>query len=97
MPSYNYQCEDCKETKSFQMKITKFLEFKREEIECEVCHKGKMVQIVKPSHGKIHRDKEYLVEHAREEARKTIQKIKNGDEKTFIDIYGDAPNPQKIG
>lgn len=77
------------------MKISEFLLFKKNQNICEICKIGKIIQIVKASHGKISRDKEYLVQSAKEEARKTMQKINQGDEKTFIDIYGDTPNPQK--
>ena len=78
--------------KSLEMKISAFLIFKKKEFLCEECENGKMIQIVHPSHGKIVRDKEYLVQDAKEFAKKTVKKIREGDEKTFIDVYGDSPN-----
>lgn len=77
------------------MKVNEFLKFKKDEHLCEFCEDGKIIQVVHLPHSKIYKDKEAILVEAKEEARKTVEKLNKGDEQTFIDIYGDKPNPLK--
>lgn len=95
MPRYNFECNSCNYLTQFEMKITEFLSFKKETHKCPDCAEGVLSQIVKPSRGKIIRDKEAMIQEAREEARKIVEKIDSGDQKAFNDIYGDSVNSQK--
>jgi len=95
MPKYNFQCNSCDSLSQFEMKVTKFLNFKKETHGCQACSEGILIQIVRPSHGKIIKDKATMIQDARDEARKVVEKIESGDQKAFNDIYGDKANAHK--
>lgn len=95
MPQYQYRCQNCQNETSLTMKIAEYLEFKKVEHACEICEEGKIIQVVHLPHSKIYKDKEAILVEAREEAKKVVEQINRGDERTFIDIYGDRPNPLK--
>lgn len=95
MPHYQYQCDKCQCTKTLIMTVKEFLKFKQKNQPCHNCAEGNFQQLVKPSHSKVFRDKHTMIEEARAEAKKVIEKINKGDERTIIDIYGDRPNPLK--
>lgn len=58
--------------------------------ECKKCNvETQFVRIFSPTSSKIKRDKTELIAEAKEEARKVVDKIKMGDTKTILDVYGD--------
>lgn len=95
MPHYHFKCQECENSKIMIMNVKDFLAFRRNNDGCDVCNNGKLIQVVSTISGKIQKDKESLIQESKEEARKTIEKINQGDEKTFINIYGDKPNELK--
>ena len=92
MPIYNYKCSKCKKLTELEMKISEFLKFKREDRFCSDCIDVKLVQIIHSISNSIERDKEYIIQNAKEEARLIVEKMDSGDEKALIDLCG----PQKV-
>lgn len=95
MPFYNFYCPSCNAESSLSMSISQYTKYKLEKNLCKECKEDFLVQRIKKISGKIDRDKEYVISEAKEEAKKTIEKIRQGDQKTIQDIYGDRPNPYK--
>ena len=95
MPRYNFKCDSCNASDHFTMGVGSFLEFKKEEHICQSCNEGILIQMVRPTRGKIVRDKQAMIREAKDEARKIVERIESGDQKAFDDIYGDRENPHK--
>lgn len=90
MPRYYYFCSKCENKKEVNMSISEFLKYKKEEHYCEDCH-SLLFQKVFPTYSKIDRDKEYIIQSAKEEAKQIVEKINKGDERTIVEMCGDKP------
>lgn len=88
MPSYHYVCNDCQERITVQMQISEYLSYKQEIHHCNKCQ-GVLTQKVFPTYAKIDRDKEYIIQSAKEEAKQIVERMNRGDEKTITEMCGD--------
>lgn len=77
------------------MSIDEYIRFEQNENICKICESGKIIQMIGIPHGKIYKDKDAIIQEAREEAEKVVDKINKGDEQTIANVYGDKPNPLK--
>jgi hypothetical protein len=75
--------------------ISEFLRIKRETRSCSSCQEGNLIHKVVAVSSKVDKSAEELLLENQEDVRKTIEKIKAGDERTIRDIYGDKPNESK--
>lgn len=96
MPVYNFKCPACAAGFEFDLKISEFLIFKKEQNICKSCEQGILIQSITKVRGKVDRDKEYIVEEAKEEARQIVEQINKGNDRDAVDVYGDRPNPLKV-
>ena len=95
MPQYNFACNNCKNLETMTMSISEFLSYKNKKVECKECKKGILTRQINTVSSKIDRSAEELVQQSKDEIRRTVDKIKSGDERTIRDIYGDKPNQYK--
>jgi len=77
------------------MSVPKFLKSKEEKIKCERCKNGVLFHQIVKINSTVEKTKDQVIIEAKEEIRKTVDKIKAGDTKTINDVYGDKPNPYK--
>jgi urease alpha subunit len=60
-------------------------------IECEKCKdRAQFVRIFGTTSSNIIRSKEEILADVKEDARKMVEKIKLGDTKTILDVYGET-------
>lgn len=95
MPIYNLKCDKCESESSMEMSIKDFLAFKVKQNICLSCGEGFIKQKITKVQSKIERDKDYIIQEAKEDAKKIVEKINAGDEQTINEIYGDKPNQYK--
>ena len=63
---------------------------------CEKCNTVcEFVRIFNSSSSKISKGKEEMMAEAKEDARKIVNKIKLGDTKAILDVYGEWLNAKK--
>ena len=85
MPFYEYKCQGCgKEFEEFQSITDEELQI------CKLCQ-GKLVKLISHSTGNIiYKDSKELYERQiKPEAKAIAEKIRNGDEKAALDIFGE--------
>ncbi|MAG28028.1 hypothetical protein CMI47_21080 [Candidatus Pacearchaeota archaeon] len=94
MAKYNFKCSECDSCETFVMTVASFLSVKSEDSfdnkKCNNC--GNTVQFVRifsPTSSKISKSKEQILTEAKDEAKKIVEKIKSGDTKTILDVYGE--------
>ena len=95
MPKYTFSCDCCSYEEELILSIANFIKKKEVTIPCEECGHGFIIQKVKRVSSNVFKDKDQTLLEMKEEIRKTVDKVKNGDLKTINDIYGDTPNPHK--
>ena len=89
MPSYLYSCSDCSFKDSVVLSISKYMKIKNEKNICKICNIGNMVQEVCFSGSKIKKTKTEELQDIKEDVMNTVNKIKSGDIRAALDIYGD--------
>jgi hypothetical protein len=57
---------------------------------CKKCNNNKFIRIYSSISSKISRSSYEIVEIAKEDARKTVENIKSGDQNAIRDIYGEG-------
>jgi hypothetical protein len=77
------------------MSITNYLSLDNKDVllgyDCKKCNTvSKFVRIFNPSSSRISKGKEEILNEAKEEARKIVNKIKSGDTKAILDVYGET-------
>lgn len=92
MPKYNFKCIDCDSIETKVMSIPDFLNKKT--VTCDKCQKELIHQVGRVT-TKVEQSKDQILLDLKEDVRKTLDKIKSGDEKTILDVYGERPNPYK--
>lgn len=97
MPRYSFKCDKCSVEKDVFTSVSNFIKMKAEAAECSECESGLMIHRIKVIRSNIEKSKEQIVMETKEEVRKTVDKIRNGDRRTIEDIYGDRPNKYKYG
>jgi hypothetical protein len=95
MPRYTFNCSTCDYDEVRVMSISEFLSKKKETKNCPKCSAGVLFQKLGRIRNKVDKDSSEIIAEIREDVKKTVQKIKSGDERTIRNIYGDTPNPQK--
>ena len=96
MPIYNFACLNCSNEQLLEMSISELIKLKNSAIACSMCKDGILKQKISKIQSKVERDKDYIIQEAKEDAKKIVDKIRAGDEKTINEIYGDKPNPHKV-
>tara|TARA_Y100000034_G_scaffold123623_1_gene170624 strand:+ start:831 stop:1109 length:279 start_codon:yes stop_codon:yes gene_type:complete len=91
MPEYLFKCDDCSLSKSLNISISEFLHLNDNLIDNSEC-KGsclyKNKRVFKDISSKIERDQNDRIVELKEESRKIVSKVKQGDLKTIENIYG---------
>ncbi len=77
------------------MSISDFVKNKNETKECPGCNAGVLLQKLGRIRNRVDRDSSEIIAEIKEDVRKTVDKIKSGDERTIRNIYGDTKNPYK--
>jgi hypothetical protein len=83
----------CEEGTILNCSIKEFKEYSLnlfKNIYCKKCNNNKFIRIYSSISSKISRSSYEIVEIAKEDARKTIENIKNGDQHAIRDIYGEG-------
>jgi len=94
MAKYNYKCSKCDSTELYVLSVVNFLTFKSNNYfdnkKCKNCgDMAEFVRIFDPTSSKISRDKEQILAEVKEDARKIVEKVKSGNTRAILDIYGD--------
>ena len=94
MAKYNFKCEKCASEEVVTMSVLNYLSLDQKDVlsdrNCKKCNTvSKFVRIFNPSSSKISKSKEEILNEAKKEARNIVDKIKSGDTKTILDVYGD--------
>lgn len=92
MPQYSFKCDKCNSSEIKNMTITEFLKTKKIKIKCSKCSNGALNRQINLVFSEIERNKEELKIKNKEEVQEIVKKIRDGDERTIRDIYGDKPN-----
>lgn len=95
MPKYNFVCDKCSEATIKFWSIPEFIESKSEKIKCEQCDNGVLFHKITAISSQVEKSQDQTLMDIQEEVRKTVEKIKSGNQKTVDDVYGDKPNPYK--
>jgi hypothetical protein len=95
MPKYTFGCDSCEHDEVRTMSITDYVKNKDERKECPQCHAGVLFQKLGRIRNRVDKDSTEIIADIREDVRKTVEKIKSGDERTIRNIYGDTQNPYK--
>jgi hypothetical protein len=95
MPDYLFKCENCNNQKKINMSINEFLIFKKENHHCSCDNVTLLKQVVFTPYSRVEKNKEEVVSEAKMEAKKIVEKINRGDEKTIVDYCGDQVNHLK--
>lgn len=95
MPKYTFGCDSCEHQEVRTMSISDFLKNKDEKKECPQCDAGVLFQKLGRIRNKVDKSSSELIAEIKEDVRKTVEKVKSGDERTIRNIYGDKPNPYK--
>lgn len=96
MPSYNFQCDDCKNIQSIFMSISEFKNNEIINIKCYSCSSHNLRRTFSQIFSQIDRPSEDILEDIKMEARKFAEKIRSGDSSTMSEIYGDEVNKLKF-
>tara|TARA_Y100000034_G_scaffold130702_1_gene189775 strand:+ start:1175 stop:1459 length:285 start_codon:yes stop_codon:yes gene_type:complete len=94
MAQYNFKCKNCNTTDVVIMPVLEYLTLSSENAlydkECKKCNTVcEFIRIFNSSSSKISKSKEQIVDEAKEDARKIVNKIKLGDTKAMLDVYGE--------
>jgi len=95
MPKYTFCCESCNDIQSRHYSVPEFVRLKKEKIKCTVCENGVLYQKIIAVSGTVDKDRDQIMMDAKEEVRKTVEKVRSGDRRAMDDIYGDKLNPYK--
>lgn len=93
MPIYNLKCSICKESMQLSCSISEFKDYSLnsfKNIFCKKCNNNNFIRIYGSISSKISRSSHEIVEIAKEDARKVVENIKNGDQYAIRDIYGEG-------
>jgi len=93
MPTYNIKCIDCKNEQTLSCTIIDFQSINKNKFKniiCKKCGNSNFNRIYNTISSKVSKSSQEIVEKAREEARNIVEKIKNGDQHTIRDIYGEG-------
>jgi len=95
MAKYNFKCGKCDTEESITMSISDYLSLENKDVlydqKCKKCDTvSKFIRIFNSSSSKISKGKEEILADAKEEARKIVNKIKLGDTKAILDVYGET-------
>ena len=88
MPAYSFKC-GCG-IKQETLSINEYLTRKNEV--CQVCNK-KFKTMIPSFFSNIDKSSDELKDEIKRDVKEIVQKIKEGDQQTLIDIYGDDENP----
>jgi hypothetical protein len=94
MARYNFKCSDCYSTEELTLSVAEFLSSKDKEgfntRECKKCNATtEFIRIFNSISSKISRSKDEISAIAKEDVRKIVEKVKSGDMKTILDVYGE--------
>ena len=94
MAKYNYKCSKCDSTELYVLSVANFLAFKSNNYfdnkKCENCGNiTEFIRIFDATSSKISKGKEQILAEVKEDARKIVEKVKSGNTKAILDIYGD--------
>ena len=94
MATYTYKCQKCDTGTSLSMAIEEFLKLSEnnyfENMYCDVCSNNQnFIRIFGNTCSKISKDKETLMMDIKEDARKIVNKVKNGDQNMIRQVYGE--------
>ena len=95
MAKYNYKCEECNSIDTITMSVSSYLSLENKDVllnkKCKKCNAvSKFVRIFNPTSSKISKGKDEILIEAKEDARKIVNKIKSGDTKAILDVYGET-------
>jgi hypothetical protein len=93
MPIYNFICKKCSFFETQMMSIDLFLVQRETKRLCPECKDGFLSQKIKSVNSEVEKDKERFIMEMQDDIRKTVEKIRSGDEKAISDIYGETANP----
>ena len=94
MAIYSFKCDTCSLVEELNISTKKFVQLSQEhafdKMVCENCnYLSGFTRIFNMSSSKIKRDKEETMRQIKEESRKIVRSIQNGNAKTMRDIYGE--------
>lgn len=95
MPDYLFICETCKDEKKINMSIKEFLAFKKQNNVCDCDKQSSLKQVIFIPYSKVEKNKDEVIAEAKMEAKKIVEKINKGDEKTIVEYCGDNPSSLK--
>jgi transcription elongation factor Elf1 len=96
MPSYTFECINCKSRIEKYLSISDFKKTKLGRLKCEGCDGGHLVHKIVSLVTNIERSNDQIILDIQEEVQKTVNKINNGDDRTIEDVYGNRLNPHKL-
>jgi len=94
MAIYNFKCSSCSNIKSFSVPITEYAELNLKNasigLYCDGCGKAsRLTRVFDVSSSKIERDKEEMMRQIKEETRKIVQSVRDGNTNAIRNIYGE--------
>lgn len=91
MPYYNYKCEQCNCEEERFLSIKEYLDTPQCCTKCNLVLK----QIVVSPKANVEKSTDQILLEIKEDVQKTVERIRQGDQRTIDDIFGDQPNPYK--
>jgi len=94
MAKYNFKCSSCAGVETMTMSVLEFLSSKDkgffENRGCNHCkEKTNFIRIFASTSSKVSRGRDEILARAKEDARKIVEKVKLGDTRTILNIYGE--------
>jgi hypothetical protein len=95
MAKYNFKCNECDSRETFIMTVANFLSVQSEDgfdnKKCNNCgNTAQFIRIFSTTSSKISKSKEQILVEAKDDARKIVEKIRLGDTRTILDVYGEG-------
>lgn len=82
MPRYSFSCNEC------NINFEDFVDYdKVDSVTCQKCN-GPAKREFSFAGSKVERTKSEILEQVKEDAKKIVKKIKNGDQNAISEIYG---------
>lgn len=91
MPSYTYKCnnQECLHEEIKIMSISEFKELKKSNLPCPECEKGILKRKLGKIRNKINKSSKEFMQDIAEDTRKTIEKIRSGNEQAAHNFFGE--------